>query len=61
MRCITDCLSHCKKMSWKSGISSLWFRLPDTEIPDGIEDQEPPDETELGHFLSAVGKAHSKL
>lgn len=48
-------------MSWKSGISSLWSRLPDTEIPDGIEDQEPPDETELGHFLSAVGKAHSKL
>jgi len=48
-------------MSWKRSISSLWFRLSDTEVPDGIEDHEPPDETELGHFLSVVGKAHSKL
>lgn len=42
-------------------ISSLWFGLSDIVVPDGIEDHKPPDEMELGHCISAAGKAHSKL
>lgn len=47
-------------MGWIGSTSSLWFRLSDSVVPEGIEDHEPPAEMGLGHCISVAGKAHSK-